>query len=176
MQIPRPKPRCRAGVLQATIVLAALLATSLPASAQWMWRDKDKHITASDLPPPHDIPDRDILQRPDMNARQPTPTPAAAASASIAGGAVVKPPVDAELEARRRAAEQQQQAKAHAEEQKLDAQRADNCRRARSQLSALQSGQRMARINDKGEREILDDKGRADEIRRANEVVASDCR
>ena len=84
--------------------------------------------------------------------------------------------MDPELEARRREAEKQQQAKARAEEQKLDAQRADNCRRARGQLAALQSGQRMARINDKGEREILDDKGRADEMRRANEVIASECR
>ncbi len=175
MQFPRPKPHRRAGIFQVALVLAALLATSLPADAQWMWRDKDKHITASDLPPPHDIPDRDILQRPDLSARQPAPAPAVAASAGMAG-AVAKPPVDPELEARRHAAEQQQQAKARAEEQKLSAQRADNCRRARSELTALQSGQRMARINDKGEREILDDKGRADEMRRANEVVASECR
>ncbi|ODV10018.1 MAG: hypothetical protein ABT20_09235 [Rubrivivax sp. SCN 70-15] len=174
MQSSRPKPHRRAGIFQAALVLAALLATSLPASAQWMWRDKDKHITASDLPPPHDIPDRDILQRPDLNARP--QAPAVAASAGAPGAAASKPPVDPELEARRRAAEQQQQAKAHAEDQKLAAQRADNCRRARSELTALQSGQRMARINGKGEREILDDKGRADEMRRANEVIASECR
>ena len=174
MQSPRPQPHRRAGIFQAALVLAALLATSLPADAQWIWRDKDKHITASDLPPPHDVPDRDILQRPDLNARP--RAPAVAASAATPGAAASKPPVDPELEARRHAAEQQQKAKAQAEDQKLAAQRADNCRRARSELTALQSGQRMARINDKGEREILDDKGRADEMRRANEVIASECR
>jgi hypothetical protein len=34
----------------------------------------------------------------------------------------------------------------------------------------------MARVNDKGEREVLDDKARADEMRRARDVIASDCR
>jgi hypothetical protein len=34
----------------------------------------------------------------------------------------------------------------------------------------------MARVNDKGEREVLDDRGRADESRLARQVVASDCR
>ena len=41
---------------------------------------------------------------------------------------------------------------------------------------ALQGGQRIARINDKGEREVLDDRGRADEMRQARDVIASDCR
>jgi hypothetical protein len=41
---------------------------------------------------------------------------------------------------------------------------------------ALQSGQRMARINEKGEHEVLDDKGRAEELRVAREAIASDCR
>jgi hypothetical protein len=53
---------------------------------------------------------------------------------------------------------------------------AENCRNARSQIAALESGQRIARINDKGEREVLDDKGRAEEMRRAREVANSDCR
>jgi hypothetical protein len=63
-----------------------------------------------------------------------------------------------------------------AEEDRQSAIRAENCRAARSQLSTLESGQRVARTNDKGEREMLDDKGRADETRRAREVIASDCR
>jgi hypothetical protein len=34
----------------------------------------------------------------------------------------------------------------------------------------------MARTNDKGEREILDDKARAEEAQRARKIVASDCK
>ena len=44
------------------------------------------------------------------------------------------------------------------------------------QLATLDSGQRIARINAEGEREILDDEARAEEARRAREVIASDCR
>ena len=37
----------------------------------------------------------------------------------------------------------------------------DNCQRARSHMASLESGQRVASTNDKGEREILDDNQRA---------------
>jgi hypothetical protein len=154
--------------------LAALMTLVLaqPAAAQWKWRDANGRVTASDLPPPREIPDKDILQRPQARARA-VPPPAAAASAAPAASA---PPVDARLEARKRAADEQQREKAKAEEDKLAAARAENCRRARNHLSTLDSGIRMTRTNDKGEREILDDKARADETRRAREVIASDCR
>jgi hypothetical protein len=154
--------------------LAALMTLVLaqPAAAQWKWRDANGRVTASDLPPPREVPDKDILQRPQARARA-VPPPAAAASAAPAASA---PPVDARLEARKRAADEQQREKAKAEEDKLAAARAENCRRARNHLSTLDSGIRMTRTNDKGEREILDDKARADETRRAREVIASDCR
>lgn len=80
------------------------------------------------------------------------------------------------MQLRKRAAEQEQSAKAKAEEDRVSVQRAENCRAARGHLIALESGQRIARTNDKGEREVLDDKGRSDEQRRAREVVSSDCR
>jgi hypothetical protein len=158
--------------LRALLLTSALLLATLPAQAQWKWRDKSGQITASDLPPPREVPEKDILQRPDPALRRP-PAPAASAASGLLPG---KPAGDKELDARRHAGEQEQQAKARADEEKLAAQRAENCRRARSHVSALESGQRIARTNDKGEREILDDKGRADEMRRANEVIASDCR
>ena len=151
-------------------VLALMLA--LPADAQWRWRDASGRVTASDLPPPREIPEKDILQRPGGARAQAPAAPAATASAAPAPASAV----DKELEARKKAADQQQQAKAKAEEQRLAAVRAENCSRARSHLANLESGQRLARLNDKGEREYLDDKTRADEARRAREIIASDCR
>ncbi|MBC7941184.1 MAG: DUF4124 domain-containing protein [Chitinophagaceae bacterium] len=159
--------------------VACVLALCAPAQAQWKWRDKDGQITASDRPPPREVPEKDILGRPNEQRRA---APAAAAPASDVASAsptAAKPPptpLDRELEARKRSAEQEQAAKAKADEEKLAQQRAENCRRARGQQAALDSGQRMARVNDKGEREILDDKARAEESRRAREVIASDCR
>ncbi len=161
------------------VLFAALGMAVFPAQAQWKWRDKDGRITVSDRPPPRDVPERDILGKPTVETRRVVSAQASASAASGAEGVVpVAPPsaMEREVQSRKKAAEQEQAAKAKAEEEKLASQRADNCRAARGHLAALESGQRIARTNEKGEREVLDDKGRADEMRRAREVVASDCR
>lgn len=173
MRITAPLP------LRPLLVAALLVATLLPAQAQWVWRDKDGRVTASDLPPPRDVGEKDILQRPEQVQRKaaaPAPAPAASAPAAPAAAPLAKPPVDPKLEAKRREATAADQAKQRADEEKNAQMRAENCRRARGHLAALETGQRIARTNEKGEREILDDKGRAEEMRRANEVIASDCR
>lgn len=150
---------------------------ALPALAQWKWRDKDGRVTASDLPPPRDVLDKDILQRPPEIRRAPSRAdPVASAVAAPVPSAAPKGALEREVEARKLATEQQQAAKAQADEDKLRAQRDENCRRARSHLAALDSGQRIARVNDKGEREVIDDRARADEQRQARAVIASDCR
>ena len=169
--LPFPSPLLRL----AMVVLVCCLA--LPVQAQWKWRDKDGRVTASDLPPSRDVPDKDIIQRPPDVRRAPArPDPAASAASALGQAAAPKGPLEREVEGRKLAAEQQQAAKAKADEDKLRAQRAENCRRAKSHLAALDSGQRIARVNDKGEREVIDDRARADEQRQAREVIASDCR
>jgi Domain of unknown function (DUF4124) len=160
-----------------SLVAGFLLAgMSLPAAAQWKWRDSNGRITVSDLPPPREIPEKDVLSRPDPAAAARASATAVPASAASAPAPAVRPPVDKELQARRQASEQEQAARAKAQNDLVAAQKAENCKRARAHLAALDSGQRMARFNDKGEREVLDDKGRADEVQRAREVIASDCR
>ncbi len=62
-----------------------------------------------------------------------------------------------------------------AEEERIARQRADNCQRARSALATLDSGIRLVRTNEKGEREILDDAARESERRHLQQIVASDC-
>ncbi len=157
------------------LCLALALAFSLPAQAQWKWRDKDGQVNVSDRPPPHEVPDKDILARPIPPLRR---TAAPAAPASAASGAASAPPtaLEREVQARKRQAEQEEAAKNKAEEERIAGVKTQNCRNARNQVAALESGQRIARVNDKGEREVLDDKGRADEMRRAREVINSDCR
>ena len=57
-----------------------LLATGLSAVAQsvtWKWRDKSGQIHISDMPPPADVPEKSILQRP-TTARSYVAPPAAA--------------------------------------------------------------------------------------------------
>ena len=156
-------------------LLQAVCLLVLPAQAQWKWRAKDGSITVSDRPPSKDIADKDILGRPNAARRAALPA-SAAASAPVVVADGGKTALEREVEARRRIAEQEQSAKAKTEEARLATQRGENCQRARSQQAALEGGQRIARLNDKGEREVLDDKGRAEELRQAREVIASECR
>ena len=162
-------------------ICGAMLVASLctPAAAQWKWRDKNNQVQYSDLPPPQGVPEASILQRPPAANRRALPAVAAsaaqaAASATPAGLAAPKG-VEPELEAKLRKEEQDKAAKAKADAEKLAAQKADNCSRARNNLRGLSDGLRVARVNDKGEREFLDDKARAEEMGRNQATINADC-
>jgi hypothetical protein len=165
--------RCRLAALSLALVGAAL---ALPAAAQWKWRGANGQIQYSDLPPPPGVAEKDILQRPTGATLRAMGPAAAAPAASAASVPPLNPKnVDPELEAKRKKAEQEAAAKAKAEEQRVAAAKAENCKRAREQIRTLESGMRMARINDKGEREVLDDKMRAEEMKRARDVADAEC-
>ena len=162
--------------LQAVVFVGfTVLLAALPAAAQWKWKDARGQVVISDVPPPREIPDRDVLQKPGLVSRRATPNPTPAASAPPVE-TVAKAKVDPELEARKKKAEQDEKDKGKAEEEKVAAQRSENCKRARAHMASLDSGIRLSRTNDKGEREILDDKQRAEEIQRTRQIISSDCR
>lgn len=172
----------RAPLAPRRLALAALLLLglgwSLPAPAQWVWRDSNRQMHSSDLPPPRDIPERDILKRPAARPAPSASAPAAAASRPVAAGSPASAAsggLQAEVEARRAKAEKEEKAKQEAEERSRNEQRAENCRNARREIATFESGQRVVRMNDKGEREFLDDKARAEAMQRAREVAGSDC-
>lgn len=160
------------------VVVGAMTAMA-PAQAQWKWLDRNRQVQYSDIPPPFDTPDKDILQRPKNQqaalAAAAAPTPAASAASAVAPKTV-----EPELEARRRKAEQEQasraKAQSKAEEERLAAMRTDNCNRARADIRTLDDGGRLARTNARGEREILDDRQRAEELRRTRDLIAVLCR
>lgn len=163
------------------VVLAALLGSTLalPASAQWKWRDKNG-VQYSDLPPPPGVTDADILQRPAAATRRANaPAPAAAASAASGAPGLAPKTVDSELEAKRKKTEEETNAKKKAEEKaeetRVAAAKADNCTRAQAQLRTLDSGVRLAQMNEKGERIVMDDTARASESKRARDMIAQNC-
>lgn len=164
---------------------AALLAT--PAVAQWKWKDKTGRFQYSDLPPPQGTSDADILARPSGgSSRRPVEaSPAALAAAGLAASAPAGPALspapaarsgEPELEAKRKIAEQDQQKKVKELEAKVAQAKSENCSRAKSQLLSIDSGMRMSRTNDKGDREILDDAQRAAERKRTQDAISSDCK
>lgn len=185
--LPPRAARLRRAAAAACALAVTLLLAAPTVHAQWKWRDLSGVMHFSDRPPPASVPEKDILQRPSASrlatasaAIAPSAPPAAAASAvpatRTAEATRAKNPAEQQLEARRKADEQERAAKAKADEDRQAAARADNCSRARSALATLESGQRITRVNEKGEREFLDDRQRADEVRRSREVIAADCR
>jgi type IV secretory pathway VirB10-like protein len=158
-----------AGVALAAL---ALLALTVPAHAQWKWRDERGQIHVSDIPPPRDVQEKDVLQRPDPAARKPSPPPAPAAPAAVPGKAATDP----ELDERKRKADQEQAARQKADDKQAKSARAENCQRAREQLATMESGMRVMRVKPDGEREYLSDDQRASEAQRARGIIASDCR
>jgi hypothetical protein len=165
----------------ALLALSVSGLMSTPAQAQWKWRDKNDRVQYSDLPPPSSVPESAILQRPQGASRRGgapqfmAPAASAASSPALPASGPVRT-ADPELEAKRKKAEQDEAAKRKVEESKLAAAQAENCSRARAQLRMMESGMRVAQVNAKGEREIMDDKARADETKRARDMIASDCK
>ena len=153
----------------------SLWVATLPAAAQWKWKDSRGQVVISDTPPPRDIPEGNVLQKPTLVVQRSSATLTPAASAPAAE-AVAKAKVDPELETRRKKAEAEQSERVKADEQKVAAQRADTCKRARAYADTLNSGIRVTRLNEKGEQEYLDDGQRAAEAQRARQAISSDCR
>lgn len=145
----------------------------MAASAQWQWIDKDGRKVFSDRAPPADTPASNILRQP---GDKPAPTPAAPAEPVPTASAPRLSGRDQELEEKKKQGEAAQAQKKKAEEERLAAVRADNCARARRARAALDSGQRLARTNEHGEREIMDDAARAAEYRRLQPILEQDCR
>ena len=172
------------------VLFGLTFAAVTAAHAQYQWVDKDGRRVFSDRPPPADVAPKNIVSQPrGSTAAVVRSAPAAPANEPAAGEASVaaKPAapaasaapvagVDKALEEKKKQAEAAEAAKKKAEDQKIAAAKADNCKRAMNAKSSLDSGMRMARMNDKGEREVLDDAQRAAELKRVNAIIASDCK
>lgn len=155
------------------VALGAVFAAA-PADAQWKWRDKSGIVQYSDRPPPSGTPEADILQRP-VPGSEGRVAPVGSAASAASAPLLVPKAAEAASAPKPSKAEEEAAAKKQADAQR-DAQiRLDNCSRAKAQLKALQEGQRMSRINAQGQREFLDDKGRAEETQRTQGVVAANC-
>lgn len=159
--------------------LAVGLVTMLfaaPSFAQlYKWVDKDGRTRYSDRPP--------VGIQATPLGRPPAPAAPASASAAPAAGDAAKDarkgpltPAEQEIEFRRRIKEAQEAAAKGETAKREEEERKENCARAREMLGTLQSGQRIARTDSKGERAYLDDSQRVQETAKAHEAVASWCK
>lgn len=159
------------------LLLASLV--SLAASAQWQWTDKDGHNVFSDRAPPSDVLEKNIVKRPGSSGTTKADVaalaPVAAAGPQSAASAPTLSGVDKELADKKKKAEVAQAAQRRAEQEKIVKAKVENCARAKQAKANFDSGVRISRINEKGEREVLDDAARATELKRIQVIVDSDC-
>ena len=143
------------------------------AGVQWKWKDANGAIQYSDRPPPPGTPESAILARP--SAYKPPVARPAPEAASAAGSTPASTTVDPTLEARRKKAEDEKAKSRKADEDRVNTQKAENCQRARGYQRSLQDGLRITRTSPSGEREVLDDKGRSEELQRTQDVISANC-
>ncbi len=159
-----------------SLICMALCLYALAASAQWQWMDKDGRKVFSDRPPPADIPEKSILKRPGGRGPAATaPAPVAAAPAAAPGSAAPAG-VDKSLQDKKKQAEDAEAAKRKAEEERNARLMAENCQRAQQAKAGLDSGGRMSRINEKGEREFFDEAALAAEGQRLQSIINENCK
>jgi len=171
----RPKPMQKTA-LPLVACLLAFAAAGAQAQSLWKWRDASGQLHISDTPPPSTTPAKDILSTPHGLTGAPALSPkvdAPAAPASAGDTALDKKKKEVDAQKAQQAAKDK--ADHDAAIAKNDAARKDNCTRAQSNLQALQTGQRMARFNEKGEREVLDDSARAAEVKHVQDVISANC-
>jgi hypothetical protein len=157
-------------------VAAAGAAFSLPAQAQIKcWNDANGKRVCGDAPPPG--AKVTTLKGPSGPA---DPAPGAAAKDGKGGKDADKKkgpltPAEQEQEYRKRQQESQKSA-AKADEQRKEAEaKRENCERSREVIRTLESGQRVGRIDSKGERYYLDEQQTAQELAAARERARANC-
>jgi hypothetical protein len=161
--------------------LAGILAFSAASAwAQWQWLDKDGRKVFSDRAPSSDIPEKNILKRPNGMRATPVVAPPTDGITSPATASPASAPkdlgADKELEAKKKQAAEAEASKRKAEDERINKAKVENCARARQAKISFDSGIRIATTNAKGEREIMDDAARALEGRRIQGIIDTDCR
>lgn len=150
---------------RALIFIAAALFAASALAQQYKWVDKNGKVQYGDAPPPG--VKATPLRPPPGPASQPAP------KASAKKGPLT--PAEQEAEFRRR----QQEAGKDRDKQAQLAQEAEakkeNCARAQDALRTLESGQRIARTDSKGERYYLEDAQIAQETAKARQNAQQWC-
>lgn len=151
-----------------------LLLVCSVASAQWVWKEGERKVF-SDTAPPASVPEQNIIKRPGSGGSVSRSAPVAPPAGAEPSAAPQLPTVDKELEAKKKQAQQTEEAQKKAEDQRIAKARAEDCARAKQAKTTLDSGVRLATTNAKGEREVMDDKARAAEAKRLDEVARNNC-
>jgi hypothetical protein len=157
------------------LALAAAGLVAAPSAAQSLYKytGPDGKVQYSDRPPPEGGKAEKITGRA-SSVSPPSSTVAAGSDAAKAG--TPKSPAEQEQEFRKRRLEAQEKASKDSKLAEEKRARDSNCAALRTQLAGVRSGARVARLNEKGEREFLEDAGIQQETQRLQREVAIACK
>lgn len=151
----------------------AVIAVGTAHAQAYKWVDENGHVEYGDRPP------AGAKVTPLTNIAPP-PAPAAPAAPAKGDAKSAKKgpltPAQQELEFRRRMKAAQDAAAKADRERHAAQEKKENCENARQTLRTLQSGQRIVRVDSKGERYYISDEQRAQDAARARTAVNQWCK
>ncbi|MCZ4306792.1 DUF4124 domain-containing protein [Zoogloeaceae bacterium G21618-S1] len=152
------------------LLLLALTSGIVFAGQVYEWTDANGKRHFSDTPPAGVEAKATGIR---TGPRTSSAPPAGGAAQSTADAPTTWAEKNADF-AKRKAEAAENTAKAN-EEAEQARRKKEACEQASAQLKLLESGGRVQRINSAGEREVLDDAGRAEEMARSRDVMKRAC-
>jgi hypothetical protein len=149
----------------ALCVMSTVTAVSVQAQT-YQWKDKNGRTVISDTPPPTSARSTKIGEAAPV-AEPPSGTGKSAELPQTSS--------DKDLDFKKRQKEAKEKADKDAKEQATAAERREVCDRARRNLAALESSQTLATPDENGQRQLLDNSQREQEIERARKIMTETC-
>jgi hypothetical protein len=156
------------------LVLLAGVFSGAALAQQYKWVDKDGKVRYGDVPPPG-VKATPLRAPPGPSAPPPAPKAAAGKDKDKQARKGPLTPAEQEKAFRERQEEARKAAEKSAQEEQQAAAKRENCERAKESLRTLESGQRVARTDAKGERYFLEDAQIAEETAKARQAVQQAC-
>ena len=157
---------------QQTLIFALITALTVTVSSAnaetYQWKDSSGRTVVSDTPPPGQA--RESVRT--LGGAKPSSSTAAVATPTDAP----KTMAEKDLEFRKRQQENAEKASKEAKEKAAADDKRDNCERAKKNVALMESGQRIATTDEKGERRIIEDDERQKELERARRSANDFCK
>ena len=131
----------------------------------YRWVDAEGRVRITDTPPPGNV-----------KAQKSSSSGITSPSSGSAASTPSKSTAEKDMDFKKRQKDGKEKSDKDAKEQSAAAEKSENCERARSALTGLESGQRISTTDSKGEKSFLDDEQRQKEIERAQRAVSDFCK
>jgi hypothetical protein len=156
------------------LILASTAAVISAHAETYQWKDTNGQTVVSDIPPPASAKGRRSI-----GGKQPAVVsealPEKAADTQKTAEAP-KSTAEKDLDFKKRQQEAREKADKQAKEQAAETEKRESCDRARRNLAALEANQPMTAYDDKGERKLMDNTLREQEMERARRFMAESCK